>query len=179
MIDILHNIIKEQAEHINGVKFFKYEGNDLINQQHNNETIQIWMEDNIYTEYIVSKDLIKVEINIDILDKLDNDKTKLSIHNNTFKIGIILLKLIESKYKGIINIYDYSLMNISQFTDDNLFGTRMTVYMHIPSPINECNINDYINELNKYYYNESNDIEIIYPKINIDNININPIKLKK
>ena len=34
MIDILHNIIKEQAEHINGVKFFKYEGNDLINQQH-------------------------------------------------------------------------------------------------------------------------------------------------
>ena len=70
-------------------------------------------------------------------------------------------------------------MNISQFTDDNLFGTRMTVYMHIPSPINECNINDYINELNKYYYNELNDIEIIYPKINIDNININPIKLKK
>ena len=102
MIDILHNIIKEQAEHINGVKFFKYEGNDLINQQHNNETIQIWMEDNIYTEYIVSKDLMKVEINIDILDKLDGDKTKLSIHNNTFKIGIILLKLIESKYKGII-----------------------------------------------------------------------------
>ena len=72
MIYTLVNTIKEVAEHIDGVKFFRYEGQDLLNAQNNNSTIQIWVEDDIYTEYIVTKDLLKVQLNIDILDKLCN-----------------------------------------------------------------------------------------------------------
>ena len=59
MIKNLVEAIKEQARHIKNVKFFKYDGADLINAQNNNETIQIWVEDDIFSVYIVTKDLFE------------------------------------------------------------------------------------------------------------------------
>ena len=91
----------------------------------------------------------------------------------------MLIKLIEESYKGILSVYDYNLLNVSHYTDDDLFGTRMSIYLTMPSPVNECNINEFIDELNEYYKEEDKDITINKPEINIDNININPVKLKK
>lgn len=68
---------------------------------------------------------------------------------------------------------------MSHYTDDDLFGTRVSLYLTMPSPVNQCNINDEIDELNEYYKEEDKDITINKPEIDIDNININPIKLKK
>ena len=92
MIKSLVNAIKEQAEHIGGIKSFKYEGADLINAQNNNNTIQVWVEDDIYSEYIVTKDLLKVQLNIDILDKVYQGDDKLEVHNTTLKIAIGILE---------------------------------------------------------------------------------------
>lgn len=179
MIKNLVEAIKEQAEHIKNVKHFNYEGADLINAQNNNSTIQIWIEDDIFTEYLVTKDLVKVQINIDILDNIGDDEEKVDVHDRTTKIAIVLIKLIEENYKNILSVYDYNLLNVSHYTDDDLFGTRMSIYLTMPSPVNECNINEFIDELNEYYKEDDNDITINKPEINIDNININPVKLKK
>ena len=171
--------IKEQAEHIKNVKHFNYEGADLINAQNNNSTIQIWIEDDIFTEYLVTKDLVKVQMNIDILDNIGDDEEKVDVHDRTNKLGIVLIKLIEENYKNILSVYDYNLLNVSHYTDDDLFGTRMSLYLTMPSPINFCNINEFIDELNEYEKNDDNEITINKPEIDINNININPIKLKK
>ena len=179
MIKNLVEAIKEQAEHIKNVKFFKYEGDDLINSQNNNSTIQIWVEDDVFIEYIVTKDLIKVQMNIDILDTIGDDEEKVDVHDRTTKIAIVLIKLIEENYKNILSVYDYNMLNVSHYSDDDLFGTRMSLYLTMPSPINFCNINEFIDELNEYEKNEDNDITINKPEINIDNININPVTLKK
>lgn len=179
MIKNLVEAIKEQAEHIKGVKFFKYEGADLINAQNNNEPIQVVVEDDIFTEFITTKNLIKVQLNIDILDNIGENEEKLDVHNRTNKLGIVLIKLIEESYKGILSVYDYNLLNVSHYTDDDLFGTRMSLFLTMPSPVNECNINEFIDELNEYEKNEDKEITINKPEIDIDNININPIKLKK
>lgn len=179
MISNIVNAIKEQAEHIKNVKTFKYEGQDLINSQNNNSTIQIWVEDDIYTEYIVTKDIMKVTINMDILDNVYQNDDKLTVHDNANKIAIVLLKLLENNYKDIISIYDYSIMNLSSYTDDNLYGARMTLYMYAPSPIDACNIDDYIDMLNQYEKKEDKEINIDVPKIDINEIDINPIKLKR
>lgn len=179
MIKNLVEAIKEQAEHIKNVKHFNYEGADLINSQNNNSTIQIWIEDDIFTEYLVTKDLVKVQMNIDILDNIGDDEEKVDVHDRTTKIAIVLIKLIEESYKNILSVYDYNLLNVSHYTDDDLFGTRMSIYLTMPSPVNECNINEFIDELNEYYKEEDKDITINKPEINIDNININPVKLKK
>ena len=179
MIKNLVLAIKEQAEHIKGVKFFKYEGSDLINAQNNNATIQIWIEDDIFTEYLVTKDLVKIQLNIDILDNIGENESKLDIHDRTTKIGIVLIKLIEESYKNILSVYDYNMLNLSNYSDDNLYGTRVSLYLTMPSQVNECNINEFIDELNEYEKNEDNEITINKPEIDINNININPVKLKK
>lgn len=179
MLKNLVEVIKEQAENIKGVKFFKYEGADLINAQNNNATIQVWVEDDVFIEYIVTKDLIKVQLNIDILDNIGDGEDTIDVHDRTNKIAIVLIKLLEERYKGILSVYDYNLLNLSHYTDDDLFGTRMSIYLTMPSPVNECNINEFIDELNEYYKEYDKDITIKKPEINIDNININPVKLKK
>lgn len=177
MIQNIVEAIKEQAEHIQGVKTFRYEGLDLMNAQNNNSTIQIWVEDDIYCEYLVTKDMLKVQVNIDILDKCYQGDSKLSVHSNTNKIGIVLMKLLEENYH--IKIYDYSLINLSAYTDDDLYGTRISLYLLISSPINICNIDEYIDIYNKYDEYIDDDIEIKLPEINIDDIDIKPIKLKR
>lgn len=179
MIKNLVNAIKEQAEHIGGVKSFQYEGADLINAQNNNSTIEIIVEDDIYSEYIVTKDLLKVQLNIDILDKVYQGDDKLEVHNTTLKIAIVLLKLLELNYGNFINVYDYSIMSVSRYTDDVLYGQRLSVYLHMPSPVNHCNLQEFIDLTNEYEKREEKDIDIIAPQIDIDTININPIKLKK
>ena len=179
MIKDIVNAIKEQAEHIGGIKSFKYEGEDLINSQNNNATIQIIVEDDVFTQYLVTKDLVKMTINIDILDKVYQDDDKLDVHNDTYKIGIVLLKLLEKKYQNILSIYDYSLMSLSNFSDDDLYGHRLTVMMIVPSPINECNIDDFIDEMNEYEKNEDKEIIIHKPEIDISTINITPKKLRR
>ena len=179
MIKNLVEAIKEQAKHIKNVKHFNYEGADLINAQNNNSTIQIWIEDDIFTEYLVTKDLVKVQMNIDILDNIGNDEEKVDVHDRTNKLGIVLIKLIEENYKNILSVYDYNLLNVSHYTDDDLFGTRMSLYLTMPSPINLCNINEFIDELNEYEKNYDKEITINKPEIDINNININPVKLKK
>ena len=179
MIKNLVEAIKEQAQHIKDVKYFNYEGSDLINAQNNNKPIQVWIEDDIFIEYIVTKDLIKVQMNIDILDTIGENESKLYVHDKTTKIAIVLIKLIEENYKNILSVYDFNMLNVSHYSDDCLFGTRVSLYLTMPSPINFCNINDEIDNLNEYEKNEDKEITINKPEIDIDNININPIKLKK
>lgn len=178
MIKNLVDAIRIQAEHIKNVKTFKYEGFDLINTQHNNTTLQVWVEDDIYVEYLTTKDLVKVQLNIDILDNL-NDDDKLTVHDRTSKVGIVLIKLIEENYKNIISVDDYNLLNVSNFSDDDLFGTRISLYIIMPSPINQCNIDEFIDMMNKYYVKEDKVIDIEQPQINVDELNITPIKLKR
>ena len=179
MIKELVLAFKEQAEHIKDVKFFKYEGADLINAQNNNATIQIWVENDAFVEYLTTKDLIKVQLNIDILDNIRENEDVLDVHDRTTKIAIVLIKLIEEKYKNILSVYDYNMLNVSHYSDDDLFGTRISIYLTMPSPVNYCNINEFIDELNKYYKEEDKEININKPEIDINDININPIKLKK
>ena len=173
MIKNLVEAIKSQAEHIKDVKYFSYEGADLINAQNNNVPIQVWIEDDIFVEYIVTKDLIKIQLNIDILDNIGENKDILEIHDRTTKIAIVLIKLIEENYKNILSVYDYNMLNVSHYSD------RVSLYLTMPSPVNQCNINEFIDELNEYEKNDEKDITINIKEIDIDNIDINPIKLKK
>lgn len=181
MINELVNAVKDVAEKIDGVKSFRYDGIDKINAQNESGTIQIFFEDDILINYLVTKDLIKVSFNVDILDKMyqDDEQTLDEIHNYTFKAGVVILKYLEKKYQNIISVYDYSFMTISDYTDDNLYGVRMSVDLIMPSPINMCNIDDFIDEDNKYKEYKDMDIDINIPSIDINTLNINPISLKK
>lgn len=179
MIKNVIDAIKDTCEKIEGIQFFRYDGVDKINAQNNNETIQVWVEDDIYLQYLVTKDIVKATINIDILDKVYQDNSKLDVHNNTMSIAVVLMKLIDYLYEGELSVYDYSLVTLSNYSDDNLYGTRLTLYLLLPSLINECNIDEWIDDVKEWKKEEDKEIDIDAPKIDISNININPIKVKR
>lgn len=178
MIKTIVNLVKDEAEHIENVKFFRYDGVDYLNHQSNNSTVQVWFEDDIYIDYLVTKDLNKLTFNVDILDKKAQDETIIDKHNDTTKIAVVLLKLLEKHY-DMLNIYDYSIMTLSHYTDDDLFGVRLTVSLFAPSLINYCNIEDYIDEENKYKERKDMDIDINIPTIDINDLDIKPKTLTK
>lgn len=179
MIKNLVEALRDTAEKIEGIEFFSYNGADKINAQNNNETIQVWVEDDIYIQYLVGKDVCKATINIDILDKKYQDDESLDIHDNTNKIAIVLMKLIDYLYPGELSVYDYSLITLSDYTDDELYGTRLTLYVLLPSPINECNIDEWIDDMKEWKKKDEQELNVKVPKIDINNININPIKVNK
>lgn len=179
MILTVVKAIKEQAEKIKGVKSFKYEGQDLINAQNNNSTIQFIVESDVYVEYLVTKDLTKITFNINILDKVHQGDDLSTVQNNALKIGVVLVKLLERYYKNVISVYDYSFMTLDRYTDDVLAGVRLTLMLIVPSLVNECNIDEYIDEENKYDEYIDKDITINIPTIDINNIDIAPKALKR
>lgn len=179
MIKNLVDALRDTAEKIEGIEFFRYSGADKINAQNNNETIQVWVEDDIFIQYLVEKDICKATINIDILDKKYQGDKSLDIHDNTMKVAIVLMKLIDFLYPGELSVYDYSLMTLSDYTDDELYGTRLTLYVLLPSPIDECNIDEYIDDLKEWKVQQDKELDVKVPKIDISTININPTKVFK
>lgn len=179
MIKQLIDNIRDKAENISGIGSFRYEGEDLINAQPNNAVIQVIVENDVFIDYLVTKDLIKIGLNIDILDSVTSEKDELSVHNKTFKIGVVLLKLIEDSFRSNVKIDDYNFLFVSRFTDDELSGVRMSVDFTMPSPITYCNISDYLDAENKYQSVKDFEITINKPQIDVDELDINPIKLKR
>lgn len=179
MIESLVTLIKDTAEHIDGVKTFEYESSDLFNTQGNNAPIQLYVESDIYSQYLVTKDLLKVTMNVVILDKCYQKDELLEVQDRTTKIGIVLLTLLNRLYSGQLDVYDYSFLNLDRYTDDEMAGCRLTIYLLVPSPISVCNLDDYINELNEYEKKDEQELDVKVPKIDISTININPVKVER
>jgi hypothetical protein len=172
MIKFLVETIRNEAQRIAGIKSFKYQGVDEINAQNNNSTIQVVVEDDIQIEYLVTKDISSIKLNIDILDKVEQDTDIVDVHNNTYKIGIVLMKLLDRHYE-FINIHDFSIMTLSKFSDDVLYGSRLSLTLFTSNMINECNLDDYLDETNVFDKEDSKEV------IQIQEINLVPKRKRK
>jgi hypothetical protein len=172
MIKFLVENIRTECQRIAGVKSFFFEGVDEINAQNSNNTIQVVVEDDIQIEYLVTQDITSIKINIDILDKVEQDTSVVDVHNNTYKIAVVLMKLLDRHYE-FINIHDFSIITLSKFTDDVLYGCRLSLTLFMPSPINSCNIDDYLDETNVFDKEDSKEV------IQIQEINLVPKRKKK
>lgn len=217
MIRNIINLIKREAENIDGVKTFRYEGRDLTNTQNNNSVIQINIESDIYIDYLVTKEMCKMVINLTILDNIDqtdekncgkdvweleddsicigeipegteivesmnidtseDKKTLLDVQNKCFKIAVVLMKFIEMNGGDLISIADYSIMTLDRYTDDELAGVRLTLSLYCPSPVSYCDLSNYYNKFNRYDQKCDRPICVDTPQINVDDLNISPIKL--
>lgn len=173
MIKQIVDIIKNECEKIKSVSSFRYEGRDLINAQNNYYTVQVIVENDTYLEYIIERDLSKLTLNIDILDNVYQDTTTLDVHNHCMNIAIILLHLLDNKFKSMINVQDYSITTVDRYTDDNLSGVRITLMLIMPSLISICDIDEYWDENQTYQSNQDIVINIDENKINDSDFEIN------
>lgn len=173
MIKQIIDTIKNECEKIKSVSSFRYEGRDLINAQNNYNTVQVIVENDTYLEYLMERDLCKLTLNIDILDNVYQDTTTLDVHNHCMNIAIILLHLLDNKFKSIINVQDYSITTVDRYTDDNLSGVRVSLMLIMPSLISICDIDEYYDENQTYPTKEDTVINIDENKINDSDFEIN------
>lgn len=140
----LINYLLEIALRHKAVKTAKYQSRSLINQQNNNGYMQVIIEDDVYAQYILSSGIYTMTFNIDILDFINADNNPLEAHSDTFQVANEIISFIENdaKYKAILSVYDYSMLTLSHFTNDNAFGQRITLELQVPNPVNMCALSD-------------------------------------
>lgn len=156
------NVIKDALSRFKGVNFVKYTGDDLINQQNNNKTLQCWIDDISLHQFNLTTNIVKAEYQIYILGFPENNMPDsiLDIQDKCYNAAINVMAYIDTRdeLKGLISVYDYSILTLSRFTDDSSAGVKLSLVLEIPNGVNLCELDDNFGE--PYTPDKDNDIDI-------------------
>lgn len=180
MIKQLVDLLLESFYKHKMVSFVKYQEDIYINAQNDNDYYQVSIEsDGDRLEKQITEGILTIEYNITILGRED----VLTAQDNSLHILLDTLEYLQAQYN--LNVRDYSVLSLSNYTDDRASGIRATVQFTIPSPLNLCEYMDNFDE-DKIIPIHENDLELdssdsctnSYNKTDSDNdITLNPIKL--
>ena len=126
------------------VRQYKYQKRIMINQQNNNAYMQVVIEDDPYGQYIKTNGVYTLTLNIAALGFPKADTEILKIQSDAFQVASELIAYIDNDttFMDRISVYDYSMLSISHFTDDNAAGQRISLELVVPNPINLCTLDD-------------------------------------
>lgn len=176
MLKDVVNIIKDISLRHKGVRTFRYQSKILNNAQNNNKTYQVYVDDISLHELNITTNIFKAQFEIYILGFVDDENTVLDVQNNAYTIACdIMAKIdIDDAYKGVLSVYDYSILTLSHYTDDNAAGVKLSLVLQMPNPVNLCTLDDNFNDKP---YEEEPDNEIDVNNDEIGDIDIRPITL--
>lgn len=178
MLKDIINILKDISLRHKGVRTFRYQGDDFFNQQNNHKMFQVYVDDVSLHELNINNNVFKAKFEIYVLGFPTNvsGTTVLDIQNDAYTIACDIMAYIDTKdeFKGILSVYDYSILTLSHYTDDNASGVKLSLELQMPSPVNLCTLDDNFNDV-PYEDEEDNDIDINNEEIG--DIDINPINL--
>ena len=96
---------------------------------------------------------------------------------STASICDILAKIdTDEAYKGVLSLYDYSILTLSHYTDDSAAGVKLSIILEMPNPVNLCTLDDNFND---EPYEEPEDTEIDINDNEVGDIDLTPISLPK
>ena len=100
----------------------------------------------------------------------------MDIQNNAYTIAVDIMAYIDTQeaFQGVLSVYDYSILTLSHYTDDNASGVKLSLVLQMPSPVNLCSLDDNFND---EPYEDDEDSEIDINNDEIGDIEINPITL--
>ena len=181
MIKDVINVIKNAALRHKGVRTFRYQGDDLNNAQNNYKGYQVYVDDISHSQLNITTGIFKVEFQIYVLGFADgtSGNTILDVQNDAYTIACDIMAFIDTQdeYRGILSVYDYSILTLSHYTDDNSAGVKLSLVLEMPSPLNWCTLDDNFND---EPYEEPEDTPIDVPTESVpDDLDIKPITLPK
>lgn len=181
MLKDVINVLKDISLRHRGVKTFRYQGDKFNNAQNNYEAFQVYVDDISLHELNITTGVFKVKLEIYVLGQPDGSsgKTVLDIQNDAYTIACNIMAKIDgdSAYHGILSVYDYSLLTLARYTDDNSAGVKLSLTLEMPNPVNLCTLDDNFNE---YPYSGDTDTEITISGNTIsEDLTIVPIKLPR
>ena len=176
MLKDVINIIKDISLRHKGVRTFRYQSEILNNAQNNHKMYQVYVDDVSLHELNITTNIFKAKFEIYILGFVDDENTVLDVQNNAYTIACDIMAYIDTKdeFKGILSVYDYNILTLSHYTDDNASGVKLSLVLQMPSPVNLCSLDDNFND---EPYEDDEDSEIDINNDEIGDIEINPITL--
>lgn len=180
MIASLVNIIRDLALRHKLVYTFKYQPSILNNAQNNHKLFQVYMDTVSLHQINITTNIFTSEIELYILGQPNGESgnTIEDVQSYAYTIAVDMLAALDnwSDYKGIISVHDYSILTLTNYTDDNSAGVKLSVVLELPSPLNLC---EYESHFDDEPHEEDDDTEIDVPTEDIGEITINPITLPK
>lgn len=174
IVDTLINVLSR----FKGVNYVKYTGDDLINQQNNNKTLQCWIDNISLSQYNLTTNINKIEFQVYILGFTDgtSGNTVLDVQDICYNVAVNFLTYIDNmpQFENLISLYDWSILTLDRFSDDNNAGVKVSVVLNAVSPINLCEFENWFND---EPYTPEPDHEIDINVDEIGDIEINPIHL--
>ena len=178
MLTDIINIIKDVSLRHKGVRTFKYQADKLNNAQNNYGTYQVYVDDVSLHQLNITTNIFKAEFEVYVLSQPDGSSgnTILDVQNNAYTIACDIMAYIDTQdaFQGILRVYDYSILTLSHYSDDDSAGVKLSLVLQMPSPVDLCTLDDNFND---EPYSGDTDTEITINKDEIGEIDINPIKL--
>lgn len=181
MLKDIIEILRDTALRHKGVHTFKYQGDDRFNQQNNYGTYQVYVDDISLHQLNITTGIFKVEFQIYVLSQPDgtSGNTILDVQNDAYTIACNIMGKIDTDEanRGVLSVYDYSILTISHYTDDNSAGVKLSLVLEMPNPLNWCTLDENFND---EPYSGDTDTEITISGVTeVNDIDIKPIKLPK
>ena len=169
------SIIKDICLRYKDIETFKYQDSCLNNQQNSHKGFQVYVDDTTLSELNIETDIFKVSYEIFILNS-GNDI--LENQDKAFNIAVNLMAYLDNmpQYHGILSVYDYSIMTLSHYTDDDSSGVKLSLVLQAPAPLSLCTLQDnFLDEPKE----EEQDKEITVKDRNDKELDVHPIKLPR
>lgn len=163
-----------------GVNYVKYTGDDLINQQQNNKTLQCWIDNISMSQYNLTTNINKIEFQVYALGFAtgESGNTVLDVQDECYNLAVNFLTYIDNmpEFRNLISLYDWSIITLDRFSEQANAGVKISVVLNAVSPINLCEYQDWFND---EPYTPEPDHEIDINASDIGDIDINPIHLPR
>ena len=178
MLKDVINILKDISLRHKGVCTFKYQSEILNNAQNNHKYYQVYVDDISLHQLNITTNIFKAEFQVYVLGFVDDENDVLDVQNNAYTIAADIVAYIDTQeaFQGILSVYDYSILTLSHYTDDNAAGVKLSLVLEMPSPVNLCTLEDNFND---EPYEDEPDNEIDLNINEIGDIDLKPIELPK
>lgn len=172
VIDILKDISLKHK----GVKTFRYQSDKLNNAQNNHEYYQVYVDDISMHELNITTNIFKAKFEIYILGFTDDEHPILDVQNDAYTIACNIMGKIDTDeaFRGILSVYDYSILTLAHYTDDDAAGVKLSLVLQMPSPLNLCTLDENFND---EPYSGDTDTEITINDDEVGDIDLRPIHL--
>lgn len=180
MLKDVINILKDVSLRHKGVYTFRYQGEKLNNAQNNFKGYQVYIDDISLHELNITTNIFKVSLEIYVLGQPNGESgnTVLDVQNNAYTIACDIMAYIDTAeaFRGILSVYDYSILTLARYTDDSSAGVKLSLVLQMPSPLNWCTLDENFDD---EPHEEDEDHEIDIDVDEVGDIDITPITLPR
>lgn len=180
MIRDLIEIIKNISLRHKGVRTFRYQNDVFNNAQNNYKTYQVYVDTISMHQINITQNIFTSEFQIYILSQPNGESgnTIADVQTYAYTIAVDIIGYLDNmpEYRGVLSVHDFSILTLSEYTDDNSAGVKLSLILEVPSPLNLCNLEENFND-EPYTPEKDKDIDI---NINeVGEIDLKPIDLKR